>query len=262
MAADSALLKDQNPQFKLPVFEGPLDLLLYLIKKDEIDVHDIPMETITRQYLEYLEIMKMLNMDLAAEFIVTAATLLYIKSKMLLPAEKRKVDEEDPFEDPRHDLVQKLLEYKQFKDAASHLDILQQKQDSTFPRNAQIVEETPATFIGEVSIFDLCQTFKDILKRAKPDSLESLFADEFTVEGKLLDLRSRLLAQQEICFPELFGDTQTKNEVVCVFLAILELIKLQEIWVEQKGGLFGEIRMRKRLQADLIPALDNPERLP
>ncbi len=252
--ADS--LTKQDIQFKLPVFEGPLDLLLYLIKKEEIDIHDIPMETITRQYLEYLEIMKMLNMDLAAEFIVTAATLLYIKSKMLLPVEKRKEDENDIFEDPRNDLVQKLLEYKQFKDAASYLEDLQQKREKTFPRNAQIIEEVPAVFIGELSVFDLCQTFKNILKRAKPDKLESLFADTFTVEEKLLDLRSRLLVQPELYFKDLFGDNQTKNEIICMFLAILELIKLQEIWVEQQVRLFSDIVIRRRAA---IPMLDSYE---
>jgi segregation and condensation protein A len=229
----------------LSIFEGPLDLLLYLIKKDEIDIHDIPMETITQQYLEYLEIMKMLNMDLAAEFVVIAATLLYIKSKMLLPVEKRKEDENELFEDPRNELVQKLLEYKRFKDSASSLESLQQKQEMTFPRNTQILEENTTPFIGDISIFDLCQTFQDILKRAKAETPESIFSDAFTVEEKIFDLRNRLLTKSELCFKELFGENQTKNEVICVFLAVLELIKLQEICVEQQTRLFGEIVMRR-----------------
>jgi segregation and condensation protein A len=247
--SDSQKLKElsikKDFQFKLSVFEGPLDLLLYLIKKDEIDIHDIPMETITQQYLEYLEIIKMLNMDLAAEFVVTAATLLYIKSKMLLPVEKRKEDEHELFDDPRNELVQKLLEYKQFKEAAFSLESLQQKQEMTFPRNAHIVEENAAPFIGAVSIFDLCQTFQDILKRAKTETPESIFSDAFTVEEKIFDLRNRLLTQSELCFKDLFGENQSKNEIICVFLAVLELIKLQEICVEQQL-LFDEIVIRRR----------------
>ncbi|MBN2143684.1 MAG: segregation/condensation protein A [Candidatus Aureabacteria bacterium] len=235
-------------KFKLKIFEGPLDLLLYLIKKDEIDIHDIPIESITRQYLEYMNALQMLNIDLAAEFISLAATLLYIKSKMLIPSDQRnQLDDEEP-EDPRWDLVQKLLTYKQFKEAAEHFEDLHEKQRDSFSRGYKeadsLFENEPANKIKDWNIFDLCLFFKQALKKAfeKQDS-GAIMPDEFTVEQKIAEIRLRLLSQKRIRFSEMLGEEKTKNEIICIFLAMLELIKEHEIFVQQEGPLFSEIHI-------------------
>jgi segregation and condensation protein A len=232
-------------KFKLEIFEGPLDLLLYLIKKNEIDINDIPIESITRQYLEYLNALEMLNMDFASEFIALAATLLYIKSRMLLPSDQRNPDEEE-MEDPRWDLVQKLLAYKRFKEAAEQLEQLQGKEENALPRGIQEPqgEEDASQKTGGANIFELCFAFRQALKKAseKTDS-GSIKPDAFTVEQKISAIRLLLLTGNKIRFSELVGENKTKHEIICIFLAMLELIKLHEISVQQEGTLFGEIHI-------------------
>src|SRR5437764_5127662 len=151
---------------KLEVFEGPLDLLLYLIKKEEVDIYDIPIERITNQYMEYLTLMKLLNLEVAGEFLVMAATLMYIKSRMLLPVDQQITDSEaEEGEDPRWELIRQLVEYKKFKDAALQLGKREEEQSNIFVRNVDTVAvDAKNAPLAEVSIFDLINAFNDVLK--------------------------------------------------------------------------------------------------
>ena len=155
----------QEYKVKLEVFEGPLDLLLYLIKKDEIDIYDISLERITSQYLEFMDAFKALDLDLAGEFVVMAANLIYLKSRALLPAHVQPPEEEAEEDDPRWDLIRQLVEYKKFKDAAAHLSQREFEQSNLFARMAETPESVPERPLGDVSVFDLINAFNNVLKR-------------------------------------------------------------------------------------------------
>jgi segregation and condensation protein A len=225
---------------RLDVFEGPLDLLLYLIKKDELDIHDIPIERITTQYLEYLRVMKMLDLNIAGEFLVMAATLMMIKSRMLLPVEERPELEEE--EDPRWDLVRQLVEYKKFKDAAGHLEFLEVRQENVFARGGEGVELGPDPELGlnDVSLFDLISAFQEALKKVQQEDLTEIFADRYTVADKV-DHISRLVRQHgRTSLFKLFEGMRHRYEMVCTFLALLELIRVKHVRAVQADH-FGEI---------------------
>jgi len=228
---------------KLELFEGPLDLLLYLIKKEEVDVTDIPIARITGQYLEYLEVIKLLDLDIAGEFLVMAAELMRIKSRMLLPPEEQPVEEEEE-EDPRAELVRRLLEYQKFKEAANRLGHLEATQKELFTRPFQKLsdagEEEEEYF--ETGIFDLLSAFSRILQRMPKQILYEIVKDEFTVEGKVHEIFHLLVTQPVLYFSHLFEKAKNRLEVVAIFLAILELIRLQEIVVRQRT-LFSEIEI-------------------
>jgi segregation and condensation protein A len=232
---------------RLEVFEGPLDLLLYLIKREEIDIYDIPIERITTQYMEYLSLLKMLDLNIAGEFIVMAATLLMIKSRMLLPVEERPETEDEEEADPRWDLVRQLLEYKKFKDVAGHLQSCELRQLNMFTRGAdpELPPETEGGLgVGEVSLFDLISALNKVLKNAKTEELGQIFAEQFTVADKIESLLGVVREKQEVSFSLLFGDLATRSEVVCTFLALLELIRLHQLGARQAGE-FGEIVIYK-----------------
>jgi segregation and condensation protein A len=231
-------------KIKLEVFEGPLDLLLYLIRKEEIDIYDIPIARITEQYLEYLEFMKMLDLNIAGEFILMAATLMHIKSKMLLPPDPNEVKEEEEM-DPRLELVQKLLEYKKFKEAAGQLFTMELRQKDVFARGASpldIKDDSKPCF--EASFFDLITAFNKILKEIPKDVFYQVIKDEFTVEGKMHDIFHMLVDKPVVFFSDLFKNAQNKFEVVTIFLAILELIRLKEI-IAVQDRLFSEIKIER-----------------
>jgi len=233
---------------QLPVFEGPLDLLLYLIKKDEINIYDIPISKITDQYVEHLEVMQLLDLDIAGEFILMAATLMHIKSKMLLPAEEK--EEEEPEEmDPREELVKRLLEYKRFKEAAVGLKDMRARRRDSFTRlpgaGAPVSESAETGF--EASLFDLITAFGKVLKEIPKDVFHEVIKDEFTVSGKIHDILHILVEKQTMFFRELFKDTRSKGEIVSIFLALLELVKLKEIIVKQKSP-FAEIEITRNPQ--------------
>lgn len=233
-------------KIKLEVFEGPLDLLLYLIKKEEIDVYDIPIAKITEQYLEYLEFMKLLDLNIAGEFILMAATLMHIKSKMLLPPDPNEVKQEEEI-DPRLELVQKLLEYKKFKEAAGQLFEMELRQKDVFGRSFAYdikSEQEDAKPSFEASLFDLITAFNKILKDIPKDVFFEVIKDEFTVEGKMHDIFHLLVNTPVVLFSDLFKDAKNKFEVVTTFLAILELIRLKEIVAIQKEA-FAEIRIER-----------------
>ncbi len=228
---------------QLEVFEGPLDLLLYLIKRDELDIYDIPIERITQQYMQYLDLMKMLDLGIAGEFLVMAATLMMIKSRLLLPVEERPELEAEE-DDPRWDLVRQLVEYKKFKDAADHLEELALRREDVFIREGEHVElgPDPEVSLHDVSIFDLISAFNEALKKAKKEDLAEIFTDRYTVAEKVDFLSGLLKRERRARLSSLFAGMQHRYEMVCTFLAILELIRLKQMRAVQ-GGPFGEIEL-------------------
>ena len=223
---------------RLHLFEGPLDLLLYLIKKNELDIYDIPIADITEQYLEYLDWLSILDLDLVGEFLVMAATLMQIKSKMLLPQEETEEEEE---EDPREELVRRLLEYKAFKSAAQELNEKRLGRRDVFSRKGISIEQTSdSSQYFEGSLFELISAFSKVLKEVPREAFHEILNDEVTVEEKVHELLHELVKRPRIRFAEFFKKAKNKLEIVATFLAILELIKLKEVVIQQKK-LFGEI---------------------
>ena len=230
-------------KIQLNVFEGPLDLLLYLVKKTEVDVHDIPIVEITDQYLKYLELMKTLDLDIAGEFLWMAANLIYIKSKMLLPPEERPAEEEEENLDPRSELIRQLLEYKRFKEAADELQALEEKRRLFFPKEAVSGDEdqNSSLNLGNVGLFDLLNAFALVLQKLHVrDDLDKIFKEEVSVEEKISYIESTLQTQKSMAFEELFRGAASRMEVVVTFLALLELIRLKKILAKQSLN-FGNI---------------------
>ena len=235
---------------KLEVFEGPLDLLLYLIKKEEIDIYDIPISKVTDQYLEYLELMKLLDLNIAGEFLVMAATLMHIKSKMLLPPDQLDGEEKEE-EDPRAELVKRLLEYKKFKEAAGELSQMESKQKHFFARvgSAAKIETTPSKDeFFEASLFDLITAFTKVLKDIPKETFHQVVKDEFTVSEKIHDILHIFVDKSKIYFTELFKVAKSKFEIITIFLALLELIKIKEVMVLQASP-FGEIEIVRNTES-------------
>lgn len=235
----------------LEVFEGPLDLLLYLIRKEEVDIYDIPIERITQQYVAYLDLMRMLDLNIAGEFIVMAATLMMIKSRMLLPVEERPEEETEDEGDPRWDLVRQLVEYKKFKDAALHLQTLEELQENVFARGADAVElgAQPDVALQDVSIFDLIAAFNDALSKVRKEELREIFAERFTVGEKIDDLLARLESSSRLSLTDLFSGMTSRHEVVCTFLAVLELIRLKHVRAAQDAA-YGPIVLMKAMEEE------------
>ena len=236
---------------KLEVFEGPLDLLLYLIKKEEIDIYDIPIAKITDQYLEYMELMKLLDLNIAGEFLVMAATLIHIKSKLLLPPDQLEGEKEEEA-DPRAELVRRLIEYKKFKEAAQELSQMESLQKHFFPRVAVIpkFDKLPREEddFFEASLFDLITAFTKVLKDIPKEAFHQVVKDEFTVSEKVHDILHMLVDNKTLILTELFRSAKNKFEIVTIFLAILELIKIREISIRQHGQ-FGEIEIMRNTES-------------
>jgi segregation and condensation protein A len=227
---------------KLEVFEGPLDLLLYLIKRDEIDIYDISIERITRQYLEYLQAFKELNIDLAGEFVLMAANLLYIKSRSLLPLDQQPPDEEADEDDPRWELIRQLIEYKKFKEAAELLHNRALEQENIFARAAVNSPETPL-LLGDVGIFQLINALQNVIKRIEArEELQEIFGENFTVSDKIETILARVSEGLALKFSELFVHMASRVEIVVTFLALLELIRLKQVRASQSDP-FGEIEI-------------------
>ena len=224
---------------KLEVFEGPLDLLLHLIKKNEIDIYDIPIAVITGQYLEYLEMMKNLNLDVAGEFLLMAATLLHIKSKMLLPPTEEEGGEgegEEGPEDPRAELVRRLLEYQKFKEAASDLSQGLLLDREVFARHffgEEIFKEAEEGLVGEVSLFDLVEAIKKVLQGAPAEEFQEISVDHLSIKDRIQEVMEKLWAKENLSFDELFSSQSPRREIVLTFLAILELLRLRMIRIYQ-----------------------------
>ena len=229
---------------QLEVFEGPLDLLLYLIRKEELDIYDIPIERITSQYLQYIDLMRVLDLNIAGEFLVMAATLVMIKSRMLLPVEERPVPdaEEEDEVDPRWDLVRQLVEYKKFKDAAFHLQRMEEQRLDAFAREGDAVHlGAPADLpIQEVGLFDLIEAFSQALKRVDQEDLREIFSERFTVGEKIDALLTLTRTQPAVSLSALFEGMRSRHEIVVTFLAMLELMRLRKLVARQEQA-FGEI---------------------
>jgi segregation and condensation protein A len=229
---------------KLEIFEGPLDLLLYLIKRDELDIYDISIERITRQYLEYLQAFKELNIDVAGEFIVMAANLLYMKSRSLLPVDQQPPEEEAEEDDPRWELIRQLIEYKKFKEAAAQLHDRALEQENIFVRGGiSISESLRPLLLGEVGIFQLINAFQNVIKRVEArEELQQIFGENYTVSDKIETILARVSEGGALKFSELFAEMASRVEIVVTFLALLELIRLKQVRAVQPGQ-FGEIEI-------------------
>ena len=236
---------EEDYKVKLEVFEGPLDLLLFLIKRDEIDIYDISIERITRQYLEYLQAFKELNIEVAGEFLVMAANLIYMKSRSLLPVDQRPPEEEAEEDDPRWELIRQLIEYKKFKEAAVDLHAREIEQQQRFVRSPNGAPETALApmRLGEVGIFQLINAFQNVIKRIEArQDLQEIFEERFTVSDKIDLILQRVGGGGQLRFSELFEGVSSRVEVVVTFLALLELIRLKQIRAVQADPL-GEIEI-------------------
>lgn len=223
---------ERTPRFRLPVFEGPLDLLLYLIQKNELSITDIPIVEITAQYEAYLEAMRELDLDIAADFILMAATLLHIKSRMLLPAPQEEGGA--PPEDPRQPLVEQLLEYQRFKEVARLLEERQTVSTAQFARTG--VEGEEAEWGGfEVDLFDLLEALQRVLKRAADRKERLVFVPEISLASRINDVLERLEAHGSLLFVEFFDASMTRHHVIVTFLAILELTRQRVVRIFQEG---------------------------
>lgn len=248
---ESRLFYREPEQMELPLkvrletFEGPLDLLLYLIKKNEIDIYDIPISVITQQYLEYLEMMKNLNLDVAGDFLLMAATLLHIKSKMLLPATEEEEGEKEE-EDPRAELVRRLLEYQRFKEAAQQLVKGPLLDREVFVRSffGESLEgkEGEEEVSGEVTLFDLLEVMKKVLEGLPAEDFQEISMEHLNIKDKILQIMERLWESESLAFTELYTASTSRREIIVTFLALLELLRLRMIRVYQ-GETFGAIRV-------------------
>jgi len=232
----------------LEIFEGPLDLLLYLIKKDEVDIYDISLERVTTQYLDYIETFKLLNIDLASEFISMAANLMYIKSRTLLPKREQPPEEDAEEDDPRWELIRQLIEYKKFKDAAGFLHRREIEQEQIFahtPLKDPRPDDDEPVPLAEASIFDLIRAFQNVLKRFdEARAFGDIIDDRFTVSDKIEFLINKIEPGESLSLQSLFEKATSKVEVIVTFLALLELMKMNQFCARQ-SGLLGQINIER-----------------
>ena len=223
------MMEDRSPYtVRLEMFEGPLDLLLHLIQKNELDITNIPIALITEQYLEYLQLMKELNLDIAGEYLLMASTLLHIKSRILLPSSTQ--EEEEAGEDPRAELVRRLLEYQKYKIAAGDLERRPILDRNVFVRLIPPEPEAEEEEKVEATLFELLEAFREVLKRVKPELFHEVILERMTVEEKIQEIL--LLLQKEkrsLAFHRLFPEQASRQVIVITFLAILELVKMKVI---------------------------------
>ena len=257
--AQTELLAD-DWKVDLEVFEGPLDLLLYLIRREELNIYDIPIGRITEQYMAYLDLMRQLTLDIAGEFIVMAATLMVIKSRMLLPVDRRKAgeDADEDWVDPRLDLVRQLIEYKKFKDAAGRLGEYEALASESFGYGGgrpkfEKTSADAAGALGDVDIFDLLTAFQDVLARAAEIPQGELKGMRWSVPEKMDLIVARTRADGQISFTSLFSETAPRGEVIVTFLALLELLRQHRVIVYQNAA-FHEIT--------ILPSKELPEDQP
>jgi segregation and condensation protein A len=262
-------MSEYRVQFE--VFEGPLDLLLHLVKKQEVDIYQVNLTKIATEFVAYLEQMRELDLEVAGEFLVMAATLIYIKSRELLPVEQQVKPEGDDTDedDPRFELIRRLVEYRKFKDAAAQLQQREGDMANIYerrPGKPEFAAEDAGPRRGDVSIFDLVGAVGQILKRfhARADVRE-IDADPYTVSEKMETLRLLLIDRSRVRFSELFEHATTRGEVVCIFLALLELSRLKQLVLTQ-GEDFGEIEVESAPPPVLTPppepAAPEPSGLP
>jgi segregation and condensation protein A len=236
------------PRFRLDIFEGPLDLLLHLIKKNEVDIYDIPIAMITDQYLGYLEFLDPLNLDLAGEYLVMAATLMQIKSRMMLPPVE---GEEDEDEDPRLELVQQLEEYQRFREAAAQLGDCDILDRDVFRRDPAAPEAEASTLppLRELSLADLLDALREVLRRLPAEKAQEIVGERISVAGRISLILERL-RQGDVEFHEFFADGASRREILTMFLALLELVRMRAVRAWQKEG-FGPIVLSLAVRGDV-----------
>ena len=227
---------------KLDIFEGPMDLLLHLIKREKVDIYDIPISRITEQYVEYLDLLKGMNLDMAGEFVLMAATLIHIKSKMLLPAPELGEEEEEG-DDPRGELVRKLLEYRRYKDAAIKLSGRYMLGKDVFTRgiptdlkglvDEEERENAELKVFSELSLYDLMEAFRDLVKKMPKVYEVDLSEERFKVADKVNSILERLSGNESVRFEQFFEAAASRGEVIVTFLALLELAKMLMVKINQ-----------------------------
>jgi segregation and condensation protein A len=223
-----------STRVQLEIFEGPLDLLLHLIKKNQVSITDIPIAAITEQYLATLELMQSLNLDVAGEFLVMAATLIHIKSRMLLPAGDDEADEDEGV-DPRDELVRRLLEYQRFKEAADQLERREILSRDVFVRTGVPTEESPPAAFRELSVFELLAALGRVLERLpSDDDVHEVTLEKITIREKMTLLLDTLRSSGKVLFESLFSEVKSRMEVVVTFLAMLELVKGRAVRIFQE----------------------------
>lgn len=233
-----------NYQVVLDSFEGPLDLLLHLIKKHELDIMDIPVALVTEQYLKHIDVMKTLNLDVAGEYILMAATLMHIKSKMLLPPSEEEETEEEGG-DPREELVKRLLEYKKYKEASEELLSMDMLDRENFLKGfAEDVEteDSEEEVSHDVTLFDLMEVLSDLLKEAKTFNPHEVNREKVSVKEKIDIIIQKISIEGSLTFRSLFDKASSKNDIIATFLALLELVKMKRVRAFQ-GETFGVIRI-------------------
>lgn len=238
---ESALTRMGDYKVQFEVFEGPLDLLLYLIKKDEVDIYEINITKITQEFIRYIEVMRRFDLEVAGEFLVMAATLMLIKSRELLPVEQRAhSEEEEDGTDPRWELIRRLVEYKKFKDTAGHLKEMEREQGLIYYRNPGKIkvkaDPTPETEAPTVSIDSLIRAVSQVLKRFndRSEDARNIFEDQWTISEKMEDILGELGETGRFLFQDFFERARTRVEVAVIFLAMLELIRVNRIRIVQK----------------------------
>ena len=252
----------ESINLKLQAFEGPLDLLVHLIKKNKMNVYDIQISVVTKQYLDYLNLMQELNLDVASEFLVMAATLIHIKSKMLLPRPETATGDPEDAEDPRDALVRRLLEHQHFKAAAEMLHEKELLRGAQWARPDSRIEAIAGDDYEpeiEVDLFSLLSAFKQVLERARERPPVLLPPEEVSIESRIEQLLERLSETEACGFQDLFESDATRGDMIVTFLAMLEMIRLKLIRVFQQGGM-GAIRVYKRARPSDAPhPIHDPE---
>ncbi len=262
--AQDQLFADEY-KVRLDVFEGPLDLLLYLIRREELDIYDIPIESLTVQYMKFLDEARELNLDIAGEFVVMAATLMMIKSRMLLPVEKRTAKEgaEEEWVDPRLDLVRQLIEYKKFKDAALRLERMEAFQSSRYsygggrPKFAKTATDALGA-LAHLDLYDLLSAFQDALERASEVKPGELKGARFSVPDKMDYVLERTRSEGQVSFTTLFAEDAPKGEIIVTFLALLELLRQHRVIIYQNAA-FHEITILPSTEIDSAAPLERPD---
>jgi segregation and condensation protein A len=253
------VVAEADYRIKLPVFEGPLDLLLFLIRKNELDIYDIPIATVTRQYLEAIYAMKDLQIEVAGEFFVMAATLMEIKSRMLLPKHQQAVDpnaEEDDL-DPRWELVHQLLQYKKFKEAAGNLGQMSLDAQNMLPRPASAFAPASERPLHHVDRIEVWNSFNLVLRRlAEKLVVGEIHAEQVTVADQMEYLLERIKTQKSFVFSQLFAEKITLRKLVATFLAVLELTRLKKLRVEQDAAFTDILCTRVEETDPVIPLVE------
>lgn len=258
-------MQDQeNYRVKLEIFEGPLDLLLYLIRKAEVDIYDIPIALIVEQYMGCLELMRTLNLDVAGNFLVMAATLSHIKSQLLLPREEGEAEGEEEGQDPRAELVRRLIEYERFKEAAEGLmarpllgrDVFVREPSQTLIQDAAAAAGIPEVTFAEVGIFELLEAFQDVMDRSRETNWHEVTMERISIVDRINEILDLLRDIESISFDQLFTEVTDRVMIIASFLAILELIRLKVIRVHQDRQ-FGAIHLVRAVAIDEQWLTDN-----